>query len=166
LDLPRLKKPFGRLIEGEPDATMPELAKLIKQEAPKRISAVGDVVSRETFARGIPVDLRIIDHKSLRRPTKLLSFKQQKSYSVTNPAGVITSDAWNAIKRAMQEQSVTIIVDGEEDLLTLPCIAESPDDSFVVYGQPKEGLVVADVNPRTKREAKSILERMIQEESV
>jgi GTP-dependent dephospho-CoA kinase len=153
------------LIEGEPDVTMPELAKLIKQRIPKRISAVGDVVSRETFARGIRVNLRIIDHKSLRLPATAFRLEQQKSYSVRNPAGVITSDAWDAIKRAMKEQSVTIIVDGEEDLLTLPCITESPDNSFVLYGQPKEGLVVVDVDPKTKREARSILERMIREES-
>jgi GTP-dependent dephospho-CoA kinase len=160
-----LKEPFGRLIEREPDVTMLELAKLIKQHPPKRISAVGDVVSRETFAKGISVDLRIIDHKSLRLPTTAFRLEQQKSYSVRNPAGVITSEAWDAIKRAMKEKSVTIIVDGEEDLLTLPCITESPDKSFVLYGQPKEGLVVVEVNPRVKREAKSIIERMIRVES-
>ena len=144
---------------------MPELRKLIRQESPSKIIAVGDVVSRETLARRIHVDLRIIDHKSLRKPTQKVRLANQKIYRVRNPAGVITSEAWGAIEQAVSEEGVVIVVDGEEDLLTLPCIAESPDRAFVLYGQPHEGLVVVNVNSRIRSEAKGILGRMIREES-
>jgi len=144
---------------------MPQLKKLIRESTPTKIIAVGDVVSRETQANGIHVDIRIIDHKSLRKPTERYQPIDQKMINVKNPAGVITSEALEAIKRAMKNGSSVIVVEGEEDLLTLPCITESPDHSFVLYGQPKKGLVIVEVDPRTKMEAKGILERMLKEES-
>ena len=66
-------------------------------------------------------------------------------------------EAWNTVKRGMKEREAVIVVDGEEDLLTLPAIVESPDDAFVVYGQPYEGLVVVTATAAKKRE---ILEMM------
>jgi uncharacterized protein (UPF0218 family) len=57
-----------------------------------------------------------------------------------------------------------ILVEGEEDLLTLPCIVESPDNALVLYGQPSEGLVVVSTNAEARQEASLILERMIREE--
>jgi GTP-dependent dephospho-CoA kinase len=164
-DIPRLKEPFGRLIEGDPDKTMPELERLLKQRHPSKVVAVGDVVSRETQARGIPVSLRIIDHKSLRRPTEEFRLGRQQIYKVRNPPGVITSEAWEAVRRAMNEENVVIVVDGEEDLLTLPCISESPIHALVLYGQPNAGLVVVEVTSQVKAEANAILERMTREES-
>ena len=66
-------------------------------------------------------------------------------------------EAWKAIQDAMREKEVVMIVEGEEDLLTLPAIVESPDDAFVVYGQPSQGLVVVTATAPKKRK---ILEMM------
>ena len=164
-DLQRLKEPFGKLIPGDPDGTMPQLESLVKQVHPSRITAVGDIVSRETLAAGIRVDLRIFDHVSMRKPIPPFDLGDRKTYRVKNPAGVITWEAWEVIKRAMREENVVILVDGEEDLLTLPCIAESPDDAIVLYGQPSRGLVVVSTSPTVKKEAVLILGRMTREET-
>src|SRR5205807_5619122 len=69
-DLQRLKEPFGRLLSGNAAKTMAELNLIIGQTQPGRVATVGDVVSRETLATGIKVDLRILDHISMRRPTE------------------------------------------------------------------------------------------------
>jgi uncharacterized protein (UPF0218 family) len=162
-DLLKLKEPFGRLVPGEPSRTMPELKKIVNDTHPLRITAVGDVVSRETLAEGILVDLRIVDHISMRRPTASFHINARKTYHVKNPPGVISEESWQTIKRAMREREVVIYVQGEEDLLTIPCIAESPDNSLVVYGQPNQGLVVVETKSSVKREARIILGRMKKE---
>ncbi len=165
-DLQRLKKPFGRLLPGNPAKTMPELNRIISQARPGRIAAVGDVVSRETVVAGITVNLRILDHVSMRRPTAAFNLRVKNTYHVRNPAGVITLEAWETIKRAVRDEEALIVVEGEEDLLALPCIVESPEDSLVLYGQPSEGLVVVDTNPEVREEAGLMLKRMTREETV
>ena len=69
-------------------------------------------------------------------------------------------EAWNTVKRGMKEREAVIVVDGEEDLLTLPAIVESPDDAFVVYGQPSEGLVVVTETAARKREILEVMNAM------
>src|SRR5690348_18124205 len=101
-DLQRLKEPFGKLLPGDPSKTMPELNKLVRKNEPGRVTAVGDVVSRETLAAGIPVDLRIIDHISMRKPAGSFAIQARKTYHVRNPAGVISIRAWDIIKQAMR----------------------------------------------------------------
>lgn len=165
VDLQRLREPFGRLLPGSPAKTLSELNSIINQTQPRRIAAVGDVVSRETLVAGIRVDLRILDHISMRRPTAAFNLKVKKTYRVKNPAGVVTLEAWETIKRAMKDEEALIIVEGEEDLLALPCIVESPSNSLVLYGQPSKGLVVVDTNPKAKSEASLILGRMTREET-
>ena len=164
-DIPRLRQPLGHLISGEPNKTMPQLKSLSKKIHPVKVTAVGDIVSRETLRAGIPVNLRIIDHISMRRPSASFEIKAAKSYRVKNPAGVITQEAWDTIKLAMKDSDALIIVEGEEDLLTLPCIVESPDNSLVLYGQPSQGLVVVETNLDSKNSAGHILSRMIIEET-
>src|SRR6266700_870219 len=80
-----------------------------------------------------------------------------------NPAGVISMRSWEVIKQAMREEDVVIYVEGEEDLLALPCIVESPDGGLVLYGQPSQGLVVVETKPAVKKEAGLIIGRMIRE---
>src|SRR2546426_12677506 len=164
-DLQRLKEPFGRLLLGSPARTMSELNSIISQTNPRRVTAVGDVVSRETLVAGIRVDLRILDHISMRKPTAAFNLKVKKTYHVKNPAGVVTLEAWDTIKRAMKDDEALIVVEGEEDLLALPCIVESPNNSLVLYGQPSEGLVVVDTNSKVKDEASLILSRMTREQT-
>ena len=164
-DLQRLKEPFGRLLPGTPAKTMSALNSIISQTQPRRITAVGDVVSRETLVAGITVNLRILDHISMRRPTAAFNLKVSRTYRVKNPAGVITLEAWETIKKAMKDNEALIVVEGEEDLLALPCIVESPDNCLVLYGQPSRGLVVVDTNSKVKDEASLILSRMTREQT-
>lgn len=69
-------------------------------------------------------------------------------------------EAWEAIRKAMGEKEVVMIVEGEEDLLALPAIVESPDDAFVVYGQPSQGLVVVTATATKKREIREMMSAM------
>jgi uncharacterized protein (UPF0218 family) len=142
---------------------MPRLRTLIQQNKPPKVTTVGDVVSRETLATGIQVNLRIVDQMTLRKSINPVEIKAEQTYRVRNPAGVITRQAWDAIREALQHREAVIFVDGEEDLLAIPAILESPDNAFIVYGQPSQGLVVVTASPVTKHEVREMMNRMTEE---
>ena len=162
-DLVRLKTPLGQLLPGAPTETMPELKMLVQQSKPSKVTTVGDVVSRETLAAGIHVSLRIVDQMTLRKRMGPVEIKAERTYKVRNPAGIITKEAWDTIKEALRDREALILIDGEEDLLAIPAVLESPDNAFVVYGQPSEGLVVVTASRQTKTEVRGIMNRMTKE---
>jgi len=142
---------------------MPKLKVIVQQSKPSKVTTVGDVVSRETLAAGIQVGLRIVDQMTLRKRISPVEIKAERTYRVKNPAGVITSEAWDTIREALKDREAVIFVDGEEDLLAIPAVLESPDNALVVYGQPSEGLVVVTVSPQTKSDVRKIMNRMTKE---
>ncbi len=163
-DIPRLKSPLGQLLTGVPGETMVKLKLLIERDRPPVVVTVGDIVSIETLKAGIRVNLRIVDYRSMREPVPRMSFPTENTYRAKNPPGGITTEAWHVIKRALEEREAVIVVDGEEDLLALPAIVESPDNAFVVYGQPSQGLVVVTATPVRKSQIRKWLDAMTEED--
>jgi len=49
---------------------------------------------------------------------------------------------------------------GEEDLATIPAVVYAPIGSIVIYGQPKEGVVLIKVTPETKLRFAEMLRNM------
>jgi uncharacterized protein (UPF0218 family) len=162
-DLVRLKTPLGQLLPGTPTETMPKLKELVQHNKPSKVTTVGDIVSRETLAAGVQVSLRIVDQMTLRKRISPVEIKAERTYNVRNPAGVITREAWDTVKEALKDREAVIFVDGEEDLLAIPAVLESPDNALVVYGQPSEGLVVVTASPEKKIEVRKIVDRMTEE---
>ena len=98
----------------------------------------------------------------MRQEVAPLDLKTNKVINVRNPPGTISNKAWEAVCQASKDDdTVAILVDGEEDLLALPAIICSPSGSLVVYGQPHKGIVLVRVNERKKLCAKTILREMI-----
>jgi len=162
-DLVRLKTPLGQLFRGTPIETMPRLKMLVQQSKPSKLTTVGDVVSRETLEAGIQVNLRIVDQMTLRKRISPIEIRAERTYKVRNPAGIITREAWDTIREALKDKEALILVDGEEDLLAIPAVLESPDNALVVYGQPSEGLVVVTASFEKKSEVRKITNRMTEE---
>jgi len=159
----RLKHPLGRLIKGESSKTLKVLKKIIEDLKPTLIITVGDIVSRNISQIPTQVNIRIIDNKVMRKEIDSFNFNVKKTFHVNNQAGTIEIMAWQAVKEAIKTENAIVIVNGEEDLLALVAIIESPDNSLVVYGQPKEGIVAVDVNKDKKSEAQSIINSMVSE---
>jgi len=163
-----LKEPLGRLCRGMGlecvQAMAPEL------EAATKIIAVGDVTAYYLLEAGILPDVVIIDHKTKRAstPEHVKQSNQRDGYKtieVKNPAATLTREFIDLIKSTLQGEGKTrIIVDGEEDLATLPVIMYAPLGAAVVYGQPNEGSVVVMVTPEKKEEIKNLMNKMIVEE--
>jgi len=142
---------------------MPRLKMLVQQSKPSKVTTVGDVVSRETLVAGIQVNLRIVDQMTLRKRISPIEIRAERTYKVRNPAGIITKEAWDTIRVALKDREALILVDGEEDLLAIPAVLESPDNALVVYGQPSEGLVVVTASLEKKREVRKIMNQMTEE---
>jgi len=59
-----------------------------------------------------------------------------------------------------QSQTTKVLVDGEEDLLTLVAVIQAPANSLVIYGQPHEGVVAIKVTAQTKKKMQKIIDTM------
>ena len=157
----KFKEPFGILIQGSFKKTMDEMKELVEKEKPPKTISVGDIVSRNLHDNNINPQLTIIDTKFLRNQNMPEKVSVEKTVHVNNPQGTITSEAIFAIKEALEKNEHThIVVDGEEDLLTLIAVLYAPENSFVVYGQPYSGIVVVKVTSEKKAQAEEFLKAM------
>jgi uncharacterized protein (UPF0218 family) len=157
----RLKEPLGELIRGPFNKTLKALKSKVIKEKPTMIITVGDIVSGNLNKKKITSGLSIIDNKVMRKEIEPITLNTNRTLHAQNPPGTITKEALMAIQEALRANyPVKIVVEGEEDLLTLAAILYAPENSFVVYGQPLEGIVVVRVTEQKKREIQKILEMM------
>jgi len=157
----KFRRPFCVLLRGTFSETMKQLSALVKKEKPSIVISVGDTVSKNLHKHGINPQLSITDNKSLRRRVKPATFASKRVFHAKNPQGTITEESIKTVQDALQvNMGVHVIVDGEEDLLTLIAVLYAPEDALVVYGQPHEGIVVVTVTAEKKAEARALLEAM------
>lgn len=158
----KLKEPFGTLIEGTVTQTMAKLKEFVLDESPVLIVSVGDVVSKNLHDFRVLPLVSIIDNVSMRnQPMQPPKEHGEKTVRVKNPQGTITQEAISAVKDALAKPLHThIVVDGEEDLLTLIAVLYAPLDALVVYGQPNSGIVVVEVTSEKKAQVERFLKEM------
>jgi len=156
-----LKAPLGLLIRGSYKETMRKIAELKSKKKPIKLIAVGDRVSKNMIENGIAPDVVVVDFKVMRKPISPLILEANNIFHARNPPGTLTDEAWTAIERAVNSPGRSkVIIKGEEDLLTLVAVLSAPNGSMVIYGQPKEGIVILDVNEETKERIRHIIKRM------
>jgi uncharacterized protein (UPF0218 family) len=156
----KFKEPFGILIQGSVIETMNKLKETLQKENPIIVS-VGDTVSRNLHAHGITPQLSITDNKSMRKTVDPQTFVSKTLVKVKNPPGTITEEAIEAIRSALEgKKQIHLLVEGEEDLLTLIAVLYAPENTLVIYGQPLEGIVIIKVTLEKKAEAARILKSM------
>ena len=126
--------------------------------------AVGDVVSYHILTYGRQPDVLVIDGKTEREAVDSeiearLAELPGTRREVRNPPAELSEELLMAISDAIvTDEPVTIRVDGEEDLATLPAIVAAPRGSSVIYGQPGEGMVHVAVTAEQQREARRLLD--------
>jgi len=150
----RLKRPLGELFRNTAEAV-----NRIGAISPVHLIVVGDIVSAEFLRSGLRPDKIVVDFRAMRSGVSKDVREVIESYpiptlKVRNPAGTITPELRDAMKA---EPPVKIIVDGEEDLATIPAVLEAPVGSVVAYGQPNEGVVLVKVSEQKKREFRKLL---------
>lgn len=155
-----MKKPLGQLITGTPSECNLALKRVVDLEKPSRVILVGDTVSRNAIQSGIKPDVLVIDHREKRSRAVEFVHGKPRVFRTHNEAGMINLLAWNAIAEAIEKGDSAVLVDGEEDLLTLVAVIAAPQGSLVVYGQPGEGIVLVRVTEGKKGEIEALIDGM------
>ena len=157
----KLKAPLGLLIQGSSDETMQKLKELIEKYSPPIVISVGDAVSDNIIKHNISLQVLIVDNKIMRASIKPILAGADRTLHLKNPAGTLTEEAWAVTRNALSGKGRTkVLVDGEEDLLTLVALLCAPKNSLVIYGQPREGIVVVKVTEKTREKIRSIVDAM------
>ncbi len=121
---------------------------------------MGDFVSYNILDSGVHPDLVVVDHKIMRKSVDPIEF-DRKFVNVDNPPGTVTAQSQRVIKVAAKEcAQLAIIINGEEDLLVLPLMVYLANDSVIIYGQPREGMVVITLTDERREWAKNFLSTM------
>lgn len=163
-----LKNPLGRLCRGNGLDCVESMRSEL--QAAKKIAAVGDMTTYFLLEASIVPDLAIVDNKTKRMPVpdevvRSLMRDGYRTVEVKNPAATLTKELIDQIRASLKgEERVKIVVEGEEDLATLPAILFAPLGSAVVYGQPSEGNVLVRVTPEKKKDIEDLMNQMIVEE--
>ena len=140
---------------------MKRLKELIEKEKPSMVISVGDIVSRNMIEYGISLNVLIVDNKVMRKPIQPITVDADQTLYAKNPPGAITDEAWAAIRSAIEQKGKTrVMVDGEEDLLSLVAVLSAPEHALVVYGQPHRGIVVVNVTEETRENMQRIVDAM------
>lgn len=145
-----MRKVWGIPIFGKKKEVSGRFEDFIKRNNFKKVITVGDYCSLL-----LPSDVKIFDGKVKRRKTKrFLPF----SLRCSNPPGTLSFKCWNSVKKAIKERK-NLFVDGEEDLLVIPCVLLAGIPSLVVYGFPGKGICVIKVSPGVKKIFKGLLKK-------
>ncbi len=126
------------------------------------VITVGDVVTETLLAVCTPA-VAVIDDQTQRTPLDSsidrAAFSNKRS--VVNDAATISAALVEALGAAITaDDSTVIVVDGEEDLATLPAILLAPPGASIVYGQPDVGMVLVTVDTAVRDDCRELLERM------
>ena len=125
------------------------------------IITVGDRTTEKMIEFGIIPSLQIIDGIEKREKRESIKLEGTIELTVDNPPAEITDSAIEVIKKALSlNDTVRIMVNGEEDLLVLPVCVFSPENAVVMYGQPNQGLVIVQVTPEIRNKTQKLLDLM------
>jgi uncharacterized protein (UPF0218 family) len=155
-----LKKPLGELISGTVAECNQALKGVQDIENPRRLILVGDTISRNAIHSGIRPDVIIIDQREMRREAVEFNHGKARVFRTLNEPATINLLAWQAVSEAVEKGDSVVVVDGEEDLLTLVAILTAPIGSVVAYGQPSAGIVLVRVTPDKKNEIQTLIDQM------
>jgi GTP-dependent dephospho-CoA kinase len=154
----RLAKPLGRVFTGD-EAKGIEFESLARQ-APIVVT-VGDRVTETLGKLGRTPEVQVVDgfeRRSRRTPPEV---PYARLVRVKNPAGSITVEAIEGMRRAFEgNKPVRVLVDGEEDLMAMLAIAMAPVSAVIFYGQPGVGVVAVRATAVTKARNRAILAKM------
>lgn len=166
-----LKKPQGVFIKGDEEdysKVNPALKKIITDVKPVMIATVGDEVTKLANAIKLPINLAIFDFLVRRRKKyhslEHIGLQPNHITTVRNPAGFISNSLVVSIQESYKnyfltgkQQSIKII--GEDDLAGVPVILLAPLGSIVIYGQPKEGIVVVTITEKKKYDMQCLIDK-------
>ena len=154
-----LKIPLGKLIL---DSSSEKENYIRSVYSEKVVITVGDATSELLIGLGLIPLLHIVDGQEKREKRSPPSADSVNTeLTVKNNPGEISSESFNLIKNIFEQKPpIRLLVDGEEDLLVLPVCLFAPENSVVMYGQPNEGLVIAEITDEVRAKVQKIVNQM------
>jgi len=150
----KLKNPLGKLIENE-KINRRYLLNIINSN---QTITIGDATTEKFIKYNIPIHISVFDSKEKRIKREPPLMNSIKLYKLKNPQGRITQDSIELIKKCLEiNDKLQILVEGEEDLLTLLFTAISPINTMIFYGQPNKGLVIVKIDNYLRKYANKLL---------
>ncbi|MFB6083584.1 MAG: GTP-dependent dephospho-CoA kinase family protein [Halorientalis sp.] len=145
-------------------------AEALLSAAEPPIVAVGDIVTYHLIEADRRPDVALIDGRTKRSTIEdhvreaIDAGVFDREVEVVNAAAGLSAALLSALSTAIDAagdgESTVIVVDGEEDLATLPAIAAAPTGASVVYGQPDEGMVLVECEAGVRSRVSDLLGRM------
>ena len=158
------KTPMGELFEGPEDAPEVALSAMLEALPPNRgaLVAVGDVTVKGLMDMGILPDVAFIDGQTKRKALDVSLQVQSEQFALTrslvNPPSQLTPALLESVRWSLeQDEPVLIEGDGEEDLAPMFVLAAAPLGTIVVYGQPRQGVVMRILDLEAKHRARNLL---------
>jgi uncharacterized protein (UPF0218 family) len=130
-----------------------------------QLCTVGDMTTETAHRLGLTIHLAVVDYQTKREPDRrwvtALAPVGGRTVEVRSPAGEITAELYNAIVEAWASRDdVKVVVDGEEDLASLPAILHAPGGATVIYGIPDTGLCLVQVDGHARDVVTDVLGRL------
>jgi pantetheine-phosphate adenylyltransferase len=137
--------------------------KIVKQPSRSTgpVCVVGDVALELFRAKGWTYNLGVFDKLQQRKPyTSPYLDSIHSPKKVTNQPGTITSSLMKALGEWTQGKSYQhLLIDGEEDLVTVGLTLVLPLQSAIYYGQPDVGMVELAVSEKMKTKFYEVLKQ-------
>ena len=154
-----LKIPLGKLISNDSSEKESYIRKIYSE---KVVITVGDATSELLIGMGLIPLLHIVDGQEKREKRSPPSSDSiNTELTVKNNPGEISPESFDLIKNIFEQKPpIRLLVDGEEDLLVLPVCLFAPENSVVMYGQPNEGLVIAEITDEVRAKVQKIVNQM------
>lgn len=137
------------------------------EEAGIPLITVGDVVTHHVLGGGVTPDVALIDDQTERTTVapavsaRIAEATFDETREVANPPATLTASLLEELVDAVDRSGTTrIVVEGEEDLATLPAVLAAPLGASIVYGQPGEGMVLVFVTESSREQMRELLSGM------
>ncbi|HIE41237.1 MAG TPA: DUF359 domain-containing protein [Candidatus Aenigmarchaeota archaeon] len=144
----KLRKPLGKLIKSK--------KVLLEKIRNKNIITIGDKSTQTVLELKLKPKFAIVDYK-IERKNINYNYNFHKKVKVDNKPNTISEKAIKKIKKYLKKKDILLEVNGEEDLLALPCILNSNIGDIVLYGQPDEGIIFIEITKNKKEEIKKLV---------
>jgi cytidyltransferase-like protein len=124
--------------------------------------AVGDVTAKVMLSLDVVPNLALIDGQTKRvalddeDTVDLTPFPLRRD--ATSPAGVLTPDLLTQLEDSLRDDApCVLVVDGEEDMAPLYLHLLAPLGAIIVFGMPRQGLMVQRTTLDMKERCRTIL---------
>jgi len=122
------------------------------------VAVVGDYALNQFIEKKWIYSVGVFDKLTKREPYGTLQLDNLNAdINITNPAGIISLESIEKISQLNYLEQKHILVDGEEDLLTISLVISMPLNSLIYYGQPNEGMVLLKVTEDLKEKISKLL---------